>query len=324
VLRSAISKSALIAWQQRLNPVSAADLTEDKVVFSNYCRAYGLPAPRLLAVVGWDLGWTADGKVMRCDAHWTRFFDELAVGDIVIKPALGVYGRDVRFYRRAEGHWLDETGRAVASTEIVTALRHNGCFSNFVVQERVPSHPSLARLSGTDYLQTVRIVTLVSERNGPEIVGSLFKVIGSNATIDNFASGSKGNLLAPVSRQTGRIECALTCRPSGVGLEPVERHPLTGLPLPGFQLPFWPETCELARRAALAFAPLLSVGWDVAITPDGPVLIEGNAWWDPQNEDPSMLGFATYLRSLFDESAAPAVGSTGNTAILCHRPPEGE
>ena len=39
--------------------------------------------------------------------------------------------------------------------------------------------------------------------------------------------------------------------------------------------------CSVNERAARAFAPLRTIGWDVAITPDGPSLIEGNVTWDP-------------------------------------------
>ena len=41
----------------------------------------------------------------------------------------------------------------------------------------------------------------------------------------------------------------------------------------------WEEARALALRAAAAFAPLRTVGFDIAPTPAGPVLIEANAWW---------------------------------------------
>ncbi len=41
------------------------------------------------------------------------------------------------------------------------------------------------------------------------------------------------------------------------------------------------EVQDLVRRAALAFAPLRTIGWDVAISDAGPSLIEGNVLWDP-------------------------------------------
>jgi hypothetical protein len=40
----------------------------------------------------------------------------------------------------------------------------------------------------------------------------------------------------------------------------------------------------LVFRAARLFLPLRTIGWDVAIAPDGPILMEGNAYWDPFND----------------------------------------
>jgi len=46
----------------------------------------------------------------------------------------------------------------------------------------------------------------------------------------------------------------------------------------------WEEVLDLARSSARAFAPVRTVGWDVAVTPSGPVLVEGNFWYDPPDE----------------------------------------
>lgn len=44
----------------------------------------------------------------------------------------------------------------------------------------------------------------------------------------------------------------------------------------GFVIPYWTETVEMLKKAAQVIPEIHIVGWDVAITPNGPVLIEGN------------------------------------------------
>mgnify|MGYP000795309594 FL=1 len=45
----------------------------------------------------------------------------------------------------------------------------------------------------------------------------------------------------------------------------------------GFQIPLFDQALELCRTASRRVeAHLKYIGWDVAITPDGPVLVEGN------------------------------------------------
>jgi hypothetical protein len=44
-------------------------------------------------------------------------------------------------------------------------------------------------------------------------------------------------------------------------------------------LPHWPQLRDLVERGARALAPLGTLGWDVALTAEGPVLVEANANW---------------------------------------------
>ena len=53
-------------------------------------------------------------------------------------------------------------------------------------------------------------------------------------------------------------------------------HPSTGRFMPGFQVPFWDQVTAMIRQAAVAVPHIGYVGWDVAITPEGPELVEGN------------------------------------------------
>ena len=61
------------------------------------------------------------------------------------------------------------------------------------------------------------------------------------------------------------------------------RHPASGAYLPGFQIPFWPELTACVRRAMDRVPGMGYVGWDIAVTPDGPELIEGNWHWPGGN-----------------------------------------
>ena len=53
-------------------------------------------------------------------------------------------------------------------------------------------------------------------------------------------------------------------------------HPDTDLRFKGIEIPFWDRCCRLCLQAAGLFPQLPLVGWDLAITPEGPVIMEGN------------------------------------------------
>ncbi len=66
-----------------------------------------------------------------------------------------------------------------------------------------------------------------------------------------------------------------------MGLAPslgwLDAHPITGAPITGRVLPDWPLMLETVLKAHLAFADRPFIGWDVALTDRGIVIVEGNA-----------------------------------------------
>ena len=96
--------------------------------------------------------------------------------------------------------------------------------------------------------------------------------IGDNRTVDNLHAGG---IAAAVDLDGGTLGPA-----SNLGADSrlgwLDRHPDTGAAITGMQLPRWDEVRAFALRSHRAFADRILVGWDIAITPDGPVLVEGN------------------------------------------------
>ncbi|MBY0396350.1 MAG: hypothetical protein K2X91_07755, partial [Thermoleophilia bacterium] len=106
--------------------------------------------------------------------------------------------------------------------------------------------------------------------------------------------GATGNLIAPVRPGDGVITALIGADRHGVMRE-VSPTSAAGLPAAGARLPLWGDAVALVRRAAPVFLPMRCVGWDVALTPDGPVIVEGNMWWDPPSPDPAAGDIARRL-----------------------------
>jgi hypothetical protein len=180
-------------------------------------------------------------------------------GKVVLKSSTGQCGRGIEV-RNGTDFSPETLIRQLKATE-------NDFVEAFVVQ-----HPELMRLSPAG-LNTIRIITQLNRNNEVEIIGARLRIT-VDSPVDNLAAG---NIAAPIDTETGKVIGPGVYSDITKAEEP--RHPLTGVEITGFQVPFWPQTIEMCKAAALLDTRNRSIGWDVAITAKGPELIEGNHDW---------------------------------------------
>lgn len=153
--------------------------------------------------------------------------------------------------------------------ELVDYMKQN----NFdLVENYIVQHIDLNRLSPSA-VNTVRIFTQLNVNDEVEILGCRQR-ISVNNSVDNLAAG---NIVAAIDEKTGRIYTKGFY--SDITKLPVEKHPVTGVELIGFQVPLWTECLTLVKKAALHNKSNRSIGWDVVVTNEAVGLIEGNHDW---------------------------------------------
>lgn len=136
-----------------------------------------------------------------------------------------------------------------------------------LLEEPIKQHEDMNKLNPSS-VNTTRMVTVMNE-NGDVTILATFSRIGNGKIVDNFNSGG---MTAKVDRDTGVIiEEAV----NKLG-EVYEKHPISQTTIKGFQIPCWKEAREMVIEAAKLSPHVRYVGWDVAITVDGPTLVEGN------------------------------------------------
>ncbi len=156
--------------------------------------------------------------------------------------------------------------------------------ANYELEEIIKQHDELNKIY-PDSINTIRVVTIVTTENDepfisiPEEKRKDVKLkchviysccrIGNGKCVDNFGNGG---MVAPVDEQTGIIKAVAMDKQKNV----YENHPKTGYKIKGFQFPYWKEVLKLCEKASFEVPEVGYVGWDVAITPEGPVFVEGN------------------------------------------------
>ena len=181
-------------------------------------------------------------------------------GKIVLKSIFGEGGNRIEIISAEDQDAQSMIKRLAAS-------------GNDFVEEFVVQHRDLMRLAPSG-LNTLRIVTQLNSNDEVEILGATLR-ISVASTVDNW---HKGNIAAPVDLSAGIVEGP------GFYMDITKHdeyiHPITGVEIVGFKIPFWQESAQLAKNAASSNKKNRSIGWDIAITDDGPDLIEGNHNWD--------------------------------------------
>lgn len=133
-----------------------------------------------------------------------------------------------------------------------------------LVEEKLCNHEKLDELNDSS-LNTVRYMTIT---NGEKVIDlyAALRVGAKGSKLDNI---SQGGSYAVVDILSGQL------------ITPFYRKVTSGLDVAddshiGFQLPAWEQVKEVAHKAALVMKNTAIVAWDIAITPDGPAIIEGN------------------------------------------------
>ena len=117
-------------------------------------------------------------------------------------------------------------------------------------------------------VNTARIMTF-NDHGKPEILWMGLRVGNGINAVDNFHAQGMG---VAIDMETGRLK--------GQGIDKDGNqftvHPTTGVAFDGFQLPDFQEAVDLVLKGALESNKILVIGWDVAFSENGPVVIEAN------------------------------------------------
>jgi len=178
---------------------------------------------------------------------------------LVLKSSDGQCGVGIEILdlKKNQNDWINEK---IMNTE------------NDLIEEFITQHDDLMNLSPSG-LNTIRIFTQLNKQNKVDILGCRLRIT-INSTVDNLAAG---NIAAPINEKTGLVYSPGVYSDITKSVE--EFHPVTGIKIVGFQIPYWKESLQMVKEAALLHPQNRSIGWDVAITNDGPELLEGNHNW---------------------------------------------
>lgn len=165
----------------------------------------------------------------------------------------------------------------------------------YTIEDVIKNHPDVARLYD-NAVNSMRIITLLDDEQKVHILYIVQKIGMNGSVIDNNC------MFSPVDMETGKIKYPAHSGDTTKGIVYTE-HPNSHITIQGYQLPYVKEAVEMVRKAALKVPQVRYVGWDVAVTENGPIIIEGNTYcahdfWQLPPHTPDKIGMLPKLLEL--------------------------
>jgi len=239
-------------------------LLEDKIITEQFFRSLAIPQAHTICKLINNQIYTSEleGK------DFNTIEQELAdrkYQKIFVKPAEGRGGHGIYIFNRNDkGHYLTR------DSDIFNEkfLKKIGTKFDYIVQPGV-SHDSEISKIYPHSVNTFRINT--ENKNGAvRILCPIFFRFGRNGNqVDNF---DLGGLLLTIEVDTGKLGDYAT----SMQFEYFERHPDTNFPFRGHKISRWKEVKQFVVECAKKMPQFTYLGWDIALTLTGPLVIEAN------------------------------------------------
>jgi len=249
---------------------------DNKVLFYHHYKESNLKLPKHL---GYNFGnkfYFQNGvHNIRNHNSFCSFIEDVMsknrASSIFIKPISGFGGKDCF---RVDAETLTPESLADVYDKVGS--------SKYLFQESMVQHPLISAIYPHS-VNTLRIHTCISLNAQIDLI-SIFMKFGSDGK--KVEGGGLGTIIISVDKDTGALG-PYAWKNFEWGGDTYIHHPNTGFKFDGFIVPHLEAAKEMAKAAA-AFLPYRLVGWDVAITEEGPILIEGNinfGFWAAQIAD---------------------------------------
>lgn len=247
---------------------NASCILRNKLYFGFFANSLGIKTGNNVALV-------VKNKIMDLKTlSWhtmNDLFDKYN-GSLFCKKLDGECGKDI-FVLEIKNGSLMMNGELID----INAFNNTILNSTYLLQEKVTQHNEMNRLY-PKALNTIRLVTIKNIKTKEiRVFPSNLRIGAHGAYVDN---GSQGGIAVGFDLETGQLyRFGLQKPPYGTK---TEKHPDTETVFSSFTIPFIKEVKEQAIFLHSMLDGIYSIGWDIAITEEGPLFIEGNDNWELQ------------------------------------------
>jgi hypothetical protein len=252
-----------VKYSPKLHSPECISIMSNKLSFSVFCNQNELPIPRLVSY-NFSSNFFIDGvhhKINSQDelkSYFKSIFENKNLDQLFLKP-FSLYG--------GRGACIISKGT------LESDLIKNGktLLDNCLIHEELLVQHSEINKVNPYCINTLRIETFIDDFGEVNIMSAFMRFGVGESIVDN---GHSGGIFVGINMAEGTLK-ELANEEAHFGNRVYLQHPNTGFHFKNFIVPHFKEACDLVLKAT-GYLPDRYIGWDIAITEDGPVIIEAN------------------------------------------------
>lgn len=251
-----------ILWLSNVRQLKRMELLGNKESCWHYLHDNGVRTTGRLGTLvpaQGDLAWQRPDGTTGC---LENLFEQHPL--VFVKPADGCKGQLCNRLSRTECGGYALGSRELAREELLELVNRP-----LLVEEVVVNHEEVARFHPGS-LNTIRFITMRDENGGIYLEKAIFRMGVGEMDVDNLSLGGIGVEVLPDGTLAEWGHYFDACTPSST------EHPDSHIAFSGVGMPFYRECVDMSLQVHRMNPKLNRIGFDIAVTPDGPVLVEIN------------------------------------------------
>lgn len=251
-----------------ISPETPSSVLRNKWIFGMVAQQAGVKTPRLIALIE---NYQVFNPVDKSFYKIEEFFSDNNDLDCYCKALAGECGKSV-FHLVCSDNVLSVDGQIIT----LDALKDLLSSGRYLLQETITNQIKEISDIYPNSINTIRLETIKNPHSGEiEFFPPLLRLGANGNTVDNWAQGG-------LAVEIDFDNCCLGkygWYKVGYGTKTIQ-HPNSGITFEGVKVPYLKEAVEDAKKFHQCLPGMHSIGWDIALTDDGPVFIEGNDNWE--------------------------------------------
>ncbi len=279
-----------------LNPDQFGLIALNKFFTHIFLEEVKIPTSKLLFLYD-PQSWASTEKILNSNDLVKEYLFNNDIKEFVCKPVSGSRGVGVDVFINKELNsnklfLVHINGMKIGLDDYLKVNKQ------ILFEERIKQSEYINQINSTS-LNTIRCVTMLFPSGNVEILTSFWRIAREGKWVDNISQGS--NIGSEIDINTGRaIEPVIIFLDSDSKIEKTDIHPDSEIILKKFQIKNWDKIINEIKLFQKKISFFKSIGWDIAITDNGPVVVEMNHRWDVRGQLISGKGWHKEIKNCYD------------------------